>query len=112
MKQQNDYFRIVSDEEQLIAMRFRKPGTGDTPVKLLTPAAIAQMLSYGRPALSSRKVGQVMRKLGFKWSHTRNGNVYHVFELTPEQSQAVISSRIASQQTDTEKITSERELPF
>jgi hypothetical protein len=112
IQRQNAPFRIVSDEEQLIAMRFRKPRPGDVGVKRLTPAAIAQLIGYGRPALSSRKIGLVMRKLGYDWTHTKSGSVYHVFELTPQQSQTSISDQENAQLTDKETVSEEQPLPF
>ena len=87
VERQNDYFRIVSDEEELITSRFRKPRPQDVGVKHLKAASIAQMISYGRSSVSSRKVGLVMRRLGFQWNHSNSGNIYRVVELTPEQAQ-------------------------
>jgi len=112
IERQNEYFRIISDEEQLITSRFRKPRTGDIGIKYLKPAAIAQMLSYGRSPLSSRKVGSVMRKLGFKWSHSNSGSVYQVFELTPVESQASFAEEISPQQPDSQNNNTEQLLPF
>jgi len=103
VEEQNQYFKVVSDEEQLITMRFRKPLASDTAIKLLRPAAIAQMISYGRPPLSTRKVGQVMRKLGFKWSHTKSGTVYYVFELTPSEVNSSLSAEIYDNNAENQK---------
>lgn len=112
IQRQNAYFRIVSDEEQLISSRFRIPRPGDTPVKRLRPAAIAQMISYGRIPISSRKVGQVLRKLGFKWQHTESGSVYQVFEMTPDQAQSALSESISKESTEDQALPKEETLPF
>ena len=112
VERQNDYFRIISDEEELITMRFRKPEPGDINIKHLKASNIAQMLSYGRPPLSTRKVGPVMRRLGFKWEHTKSGNAYRVFEMTQEQSQQSLCMKIETYNTDNQTDVSEQELPF
>ena len=112
VERQNDFFRIVSDEEELITMRFRKPRPGDVGTKYLKAATIAQMISYGRSSVSSRKVGLVMRKLGYKKSHDRSGNLYHVFELTPDQMQQAICARLTSETPEAQEVISEGELPF
>ena len=100
VEQQNEHFRVVSDEEQLITTRFRKPTHTDSETKLLKPATIAQMISYGRPAISTRKVGQVMRRLGYKWSHTLSGTVYHVVEIPVSEVNARLSYEISCNNTD------------
>jgi hypothetical protein len=93
-------------------MRFRKPEPGDINIKHLKASNIAQMLSYGRPPLSTRKVGLVMRRLGFKWEHTKSGNAYRVFEMTQEQSQQSLCMKIETHNTDNQTDVSEQELPF
>lgn len=105
VERQNDFFRIVSDEEELLTMRFRKPRMGDINIKHLKAATIAQMISYGRSSISSRKVGLVLRKLGYSRCHTMSGNIYHVVELTPEQAQ----QELIQQERTSPK---EQELPF
>lgn len=70
------------------------------------------MLSYGRTPLSSRKVGQVMQKLGFKCGHGNSGNYYYVFELTPEQSQSSLYESNSIQTADNENVEKEQMLPF
>ena len=112
IQRQNAPFRIVSDEEQLIAMRFRKPRPGDVGVKRLYAAAIAQMLSYGRAPLSSRKVGQVMQKLGFKCQRIRSGSIYSVFEMTPAEQQMSHESQNAKETSENKNVTDEEILPF
>ena len=111
VERQNDYFRIVSDEEELLTMRFRKPRRGDIDIKHLKAATIAQMISYGRSPVSSRKVGLVLRKLGFDWIHTSSGNVYNVIELTSDQAQLeLINSVSTSKSSEIEAV--EQDLPF
>ena len=108
---QNDYFRIVSDEEELLTMRFRKPRRGDTGIKFLKAATIAQMISYGRTPASSRKVGIVLRKLGFEWCHTNSGNAYRVIDLTPDQAQLeLLNNEQAPEPTASDAV--EQDLPF
>ena len=112
VERQNDFFRIVSDEEELITMRFRKPRPDDTGVKYLKAATIAQMISYGRSTVSSRKVGLVLRKLGYVWEHTNSGNIYHVFELTPQQFQQSITMQLTSKSADCQNVNTSDVIPF
>ena len=112
MKAQNEYFRIISEEEELITMRFRKPRPGDVGIKHLKATSIAQMISYGRSTISSRKVGLVMHKLGYSSKHTESGNAYRVIELTPEQAQQYLFTETTTEATETQKVTKEEELPF
>jgi predicted P-loop ATPase len=111
VERQNEYFRIVSDEEELLTMRFRKPRHGDTGIKFLKAATIAQMISYGRTPASSRKVGIVLRKLGFEWCHTNSGNPYRVIDLTPDQAQLeLLNNEQAPEPTASDAV--EQDLPF
>lgn len=96
MKQQNEYFRIVSDEEQLIRCRFRKPKPGE-PFKRLNAATIAQMISYGRQAITSRRVSLVMKAIGFHSERNSKGCYYKLFEMDTNESQRVISEMISAQ---------------
>lgn len=93
MKQQNESFRIISDEEQLITQRFRAPKPGE-PFKHLSAAAIAQAISYGRPSITSRRVSLVMKKLGYRSERNSKGCFYKLFEMDTNESQRVISNMI------------------
>ena len=97
MKEQNEYFRIVSDEEQLITQRFRKPKPGE-PFKHLSSATIASMISYGRQPITSRRVSLVMKKLGYHSARNSKGCYYRLYEMDPNESQRVISDLL--QDTD------------
>ena len=94
MKQQNEYFRIVSDEEQLIRCRFRKPKLGE-PFKRFNSATIAQMISYGRQPITSRRVSLVMKAIGFHSERNSKGCYYKLFEMDQNESQRVISDMLA-----------------
>jgi hypothetical protein len=94
MTQQNEYFRIVSDEEQLIRCRFRKPKPGE-PFKRLNSATIAQMISYGRQPITSRRVSLVMKAIGFKSERNSKGCYYKLYEMDTNESQRVISDMVA-----------------
>ena len=94
MKQQNEYFRIVSDEEQLIRCRFRQPKPGE-PFKRLNAATIAQMISYGRQPITSRRVSLVMKAIGFHSERNSKGCYYKLFEMDQNESQRVISDMLA-----------------
>ena len=98
---QNDYFRIESDEEQLINTHFRKPRT-DRPVSLLKSSTICQKLNGGHVggALSSRKVSLTMNKMGFKSVHTRTGSYFEVYEVPYDQIQSQIASEVQRDDCD------------
>ncbi len=70
------------------------------------------MLSYGRAPLSSRKVGQVMQKLGFKCQRIRSGSIYSVFEMTPAEQQMSHDSQNTDKTPEKENVTDEESLPF
>ena len=101
VEQQNAAFRQMSDEEQLIRTHYRKPRPGD-PIKLLSSAAICKWLNGGRLGygLSSKKVGTVMKKLGFQQIHNRSGNFFKVYEIPYDQIQAQISAATDEQKPE------------
>ena len=105
IEQQNEYFRIVSDEEQLIRCRFRKPKPGE-PFKRLNSATIAQMISYGRQPISSRRVSLVLKAIGFRSERNSKGCYYKLFEMDTNESQRVIANMIS----DTS--AGDQQLPF
>lgn len=112
MKLQNEYFRIVSDEEQLIMERFRKPKPSDIDIKTYSAATIAQRISYGRMPISSRKVSLVMKNLGYTPLHSRYGNIYRVYELKPDEQQLNMLTLQDSYVVDNQPGALEQELPF
>ena len=112
IKQQNEYFRIVSDEEQLIMEHFRKPLPTDIDIKTYSAATIAQRISYGRMPISSRKVGLAMKSLGYTPLHSRSGNIYRVYELKPDEQQLNMMSMQDSYDTDNQPDAKEQDLPF
>lgn len=95
VEEQNKYFRIESDEEQLINTYYRLP-RADRPSKLLKASAICQRLNGGHVggALSSRKVSLMLGRMGFKSVHTRLGSFYEVYEIPYGQEQSEIASEI------------------
>lgn len=111
MKEQNDYFRIISDEEQLISQRYRKPKAGE-PSKYLNSATIAQMISYGRMPISSRRVSLAMKKLGIRSERNSQGCYYRLFEMDQNQQQSAITAIIAQQPSDSQSNATEQSLPF
>ena len=112
MKQQNEYFRIVSDEEQLIMERFRKPLPSDLDIKVYSAATIAQRISYGRMPISSRKVSLVMKNLGYTPQHSMSGNFYRVYELKPDEQQSNMLTLQDTYITDNQPDATEQELSF
>lgn len=110
----NAPFRIISPEEELIAHRLRKP-RGNEAVKLMSSTMIAMYLTGGHlsPSISVRKIGDLMRKLGYKWIHRRNGDYYRVVEIPWQETQYYLAQNETTdssepQQSDIEQL----ELPF
>ena len=96
MKQQNEYFRIISDEEQLIRSRFRKPRPGE-PFKFLSSATIAQMISYGNRNITSRRVSLVMKAIGYRSERNSKGCFYRLYDMDPTEAQREISDLFAKE---------------
>ena len=112
VEEQNAAFRLMSDEEQLIRAYFRQPHPGD-PIKLMNAASICKTLNGGRLGygLSSKKVGTIMKKLGFRQVHNRKGNFFKVFEIPYNEIQAQIAA--ATDEPQPVKDTPEEQvLPF
>ena len=65
----------------------------DEKITLMNVASIAQYINGGvvGRGLSSRKVGIVMGKMGFKKIHTMRGWFYEVFLIPPDQIQATLA---------------------
>ena len=92
VERQNQYFRIESDEEQLIRTRLRPPHTGEK-IALMNAASIAQYINGGvvGRGLSSRKVSLVMGRLGFKSVHTKAGNFFEVYQIPANEIQPTLA---------------------
>ena len=92
VERQNQAFRIESDEEQLIRTRLRPPHT-DEKITLMNAASICQFINGGvvGRGLSTRKVGIVMGKMGFKKVHTRSGWFYECYQIPVNDIQANLS---------------------
>jgi hypothetical protein len=114
MKQQNEYFRIISDEEQLIRSRFRKPRPGE-PFKFLSSATIAQMISYGNRNITSRRVSLVMKAIGYRSERNSKGCFYRLYDMNPTEAQREISALFAAEPESPEipqNEAVEQDLPF
>lgn len=114
MKQQNEYFRIISDEEQLIRSRFRKPRPGE-PFKFLSSATIAQMISYGNRNITSRRVSLVMKAIGYRSERNSKGCFYRLYDMDPTEAQREISALFATESESPEipqNEAVEQDLPF
>ena len=97
MKQQNEYFRIISDEEQLIRSRFR------------------QMISYGNRNITSRRVSLVMKAIGYRSERNSKGCFYRLHDMDPTEAQREISALFASEPESSETAQNEaveQGLPF
>ena len=88
----NEPFMLKSPEEQLIAIRLRKP-RGREPYQLMSSEMINLLLNYGRHSqmFSNRKIGDVMSRLKFKQEHKSTGNYYRVVEIPFDQQQVFIA---------------------
>ena len=92
VEQQNQAFRIESDEEQLIRARIRPPRP-DEKITLMNAASICQFINGGivGRGLSTRKIGIIMQRMGFKKVHTMQGNFFEVFQIPADQMQAILA---------------------
>ena len=114
VEQQNQAFRIESDEEQLIRSRLRPPRTTDK-ITLMNAASICQFINGGvvGRGVSSRKVSLAMTKLGFKRVRTNQGAFYEVYQIPPNEIQptlAITDNETVDSQADTS--WHEQPLPF
>ena len=114
VERQNQYFRIESDEEQLIRTRLRPPHTGEK-IALMNAASIAQYINGGvvGRGVSTRKISLAMPKLGFKRIHTKQGGFYEVYQIPPNEIQATLAMADEEQQESKQEATwQESSLPF
>lgn len=88
----NEPFRYISTEEQLIGARLRKPQKGEE-AKKMNASMISIYLGGGHlnNQISTRKIGTVMRKMGFKWTHRNDGDYYYVVEIGYHEVQHYLS---------------------
>ncbi len=88
----NEPFRLISTEEQLIGARLRKPQRGEE-AKKMNASMISIFLGGGHLSnqISTRKIGNVMRKMGFKWMHRKDGDYYYVVEIGYNETQLYLS---------------------
>ena len=112
MDNQNQYFRIVSDEEQLIMERFRPPLPGDLDIKRYSSATIAQRISYGRMPITSRKVSLVMKNLGYHSERDSQGCFYRLYEYKPDEQKMAIAMTNAMKEPEKQQDAVCQELPF
>ncbi len=90
----NQPFHIISIEEQLISHRLRKPRIGESS-KLMSSTMISVLIGGGHLShqISVRKIGVIMRKLGFKWKHRMDGDYYRVVEIPYNEIQSYLSDK-------------------
>ncbi|MBR1410067.1 MAG: hypothetical protein IJ580_03095 [Prevotella sp.] len=101
LRQLNEPFRLISPEEQMIAIRLRKP-RGNESYRLMSAEMINMFLNYGRHTtlFSNRRIGNIMLSLGFKYEHKRTGNYYKVVEIPYDQQQLYIAEDCEREKPD------------
>lgn len=109
IKQQNEYFRVISDEEQLIRDRFRKPNP-DESFKYYNAATIAQLISYGRMPITSRRVSLILKALKLRPERNSKGTYYKLHEMDPNESQRAICDTLFKTDEEETKKTLENDL--
>ena len=114
VKERRPYARL-REEKQLIRTRLRPPHDGEK-ITLMNAASICQFINGGvvGRGLSTRKVGMVMRRLGFEHTHTRAGEFYKVYQIPVNDIQPTLAMPC---ENDTEcaanvAVFTEGELPF
>ena len=113
MQVQNSFFRVESDEEQLIRYRLRPPKVGEK-ITLMNASAISQYINGGAVGrgLSSRKIAMLMPKMGFKMVHKRDGNFYSVFVIPPDQLDDASDITEESKKSGEQNLDFKDDLPF
>lgn len=106
-------FTIISDEEQLVRTRLRKPHKGETP-KLMNATSILLYLNCGHISgpLKTRKVAAALKKAKFKMHHRVDGNFYEVIEVPYQDIQANLMAVQDSEEGYETGYAVEQELPF
>ena len=110
----NRPFRLMSVEEDLIDQSMRKP-RGKEPYKLMNPGQVAMYLGGGHlhPGINARKVGNILRKLKWPFTHRSDHDYYHVVEIPYEQRQSYLAEENNDEQVTVQQVDSEQlELPF
>ena len=110
---QNQAFRVESDEEQLIRTHLRQPKPGEK-ITLLNAAGINQLINGGivGRGLSSRKIGILMQRMGFKQVRKMQGNFYSVYVIPLDQVQATIAMSDENNAENIDLQYVEGDLPF
>lgn len=113
VERQNEFFRIESNEEQLIRTRLRPPEPGDR-ITLMNAASICQFINGGIVGreLSTRKIGIIMQRMGFKQVRKRQGNFYSVCQIPPDRIQSSIAMGDDDGSDGSEMQVTEGALPF
>lgn len=110
----NRPFRLMSIEEDLIDLMMRKPKRGEQ-FKRMNPGQICLYLSGGHitNSISSRKVGNIMRKLKWPFTHRSDHDYYHVVEIPFDQRQDYLASEWPEEQAAMQQPEAEQlDLPF
>lgn len=110
----NRPFRLMSVEEDLIDQSMRKPRRGET-FKLMNPGQVAMYLGGGHlhPGINARKVGNILRKLKWPFTHRSDHDYYHVVEIPYDQRQSYLAEEKSAEQETAQQTDSEQlELPF
>ena len=110
----NRPFRLMSVEEDLIDQCMRKPRRGE-PFKRMNPGQIAILLGGGHisASINARKVGNIMRKLKWPFSHRADHDYYHVVEIPYDQRQSYLAEESVVEPESVQRPESEQlDLPF
>lgn len=117
IKRMNQPFRLISQEEELINSRLRKP-KGNEGYKLMNATMIAILLSTGqiKGGLCKRKIGIIMHSLNYDHKTIKGSEYYKVVEINFAEQQSYLGyagdfetdDSDTMQQSDNEQL----ELPF
>ena len=113
VERQNQAFRVESDEEQLIRTHLRPPKPGEK-ITFLNAAGISQLINGGTVGrgLSSRKIGIIMQRLGFKLLRKRQGNYYSVYVIPFDEVQSTLAMSDEKDIESSDLQCVEGDLPF
>lgn len=117
IKRMNQPFRLVSQEEDLINSRLRKP-RGNEGYKLMNATMIAILLSSGqiKGGLSIQKIGIIMRSQDYAHKTIKGSEYYKVVEINFTEQQSYLNSvdevEIEDPETAQQSDAEQLELPF
>ncbi len=80
LSRHNQSYETPTDEEDAVNTYFRRPTVNEQGMFMPVLRAKQYINTYATIPLNTTKMAQAFRKLGFKFKHTKAGNVYYVIQ--------------------------------